>query len=121
MSQAEHDPLGLLGYDCRRLKLEKRKARLFRGQFWIPVRKSRTKRLTEPRKVQLQRLQAHTDLLSTHSTPVGHKMSYSNTYNTALTLKSTNRSDVGLHLGYGRTELLVVDTSNRPVFQDMLT
>jgi hypothetical protein len=77
-------PFGLLGYDCRWLKLERIRQGFFRGRFWIPVRKSRTKRLTEPRKFQLQRMQTHTDLLSTHSTPVCHKMLYSNTYNTDL-------------------------------------
>jgi hypothetical protein len=39
---------GLLGYDCRRLKLEKVSQGCFWGQFWIPVRKSRAKRLAEP-------------------------------------------------------------------------
>jgi hypothetical protein len=41
------DPFGLLGYDCRWLKLERVRQGFFRGRFWIPVRKSRTKRLTE--------------------------------------------------------------------------
>jgi hypothetical protein len=42
------DPFGLLGYDCRWLKLERVRQGFFRGRFWIPIRKSRTKRLTEP-------------------------------------------------------------------------
>jgi len=41
------DPFRLLGYDCRSLKLEKVRQRFFWGRFWIPVRKSRTKQLTE--------------------------------------------------------------------------
>jgi hypothetical protein len=35
-------PFGLLGYDCRWLKLERVKQGFVRGRFWIPVCKSRT-------------------------------------------------------------------------------
>jgi hypothetical protein len=35
---ARGDPFGLLGYDCRRLKLERVRQGFFRGRFWIPVR-----------------------------------------------------------------------------------
>lgn len=53
------------------------------GWFWIPIRKSRTKRPTEPRKIQRQWMQAHTDLLRTHSTSVYHKICYLNSHDTA--------------------------------------
>jgi hypothetical protein len=58
------DPFGLLGYDCCWLKLERA-------------------RLTEPRKIQLQRMRVYTDQLSTHSTAVCHKTLYLNAHNTA--------------------------------------
>jgi hypothetical protein len=64
-------------------KIGKSKAGILWGRFWIPVRKSRAKRVTEPCKFQLQRMQTHTDLFSTYLTTVCHKSLYSNTHNPA--------------------------------------
>ena len=50
------DPFGLLGYDCRWLKLERVRQGPFGADFGSLFAKSRTKRLIEPRKIQLQRI-----------------------------------------------------------------
>jgi hypothetical protein len=59
-------------------KIGKSKAGVLSGPILDPC-----SRLTEPRKIQLQRMQSTTDLLSTHSTLVCHKTLYSNTHNPA--------------------------------------
>ena len=83
------DPFGLLGYDCRWLKLERVRQGFFRGRFWIPVRKSRTKRLTEISTSTY----ANTHRSVKHSfNSVCHKMLYSNIHNTSPQWQSIDDS-----------------------------
>ncbi len=83
------DPFGLLGYDFRWLKLEGVRQGFFRGRFWIPVRKSRTKRLTEIS--TLTYVYTHRSVKHLFNS-VCHKILYSNIHNTLTQWQSIDDS-----------------------------
>lgn len=64
-------------------KIGKSKAGVLSGPMLNPCSYEPHQTTHRASNFQLQRMQTHTDLLSTHSNPVCHKTLYSNIYNTA--------------------------------------